>query len=1017
MSGRSYRLPVTTGGPVVGRVLDRNTRLGFTFDGRSHIGYKGDTVASALLANGVRVVGRSFKYHRPRGLFSAGTEEPNGVVTIGTGNRMTPNIHATGAEIHDGLVARSQNRWPSLATDIGQITGWASRFIPAGFYYKTFMWPAAAWPVYERFIRRASGLGPPPKHIDPDTYEQIHVACDVLVAGGGVAGLAAARAAAQTGARVILADNAPRLGGSADICDGMIDGAPVVDWARGAVAELAARDNVHLLTRTTVAGHYFHNYLMMAERLTDHQPDLANEGVPRERLWKVRAGQVIVATGAIERGLTFANNDRPGIMLASAARIYAARYGVSPGGRGVVFTNNDDAYRTAILLAGAGVSIGRLVDTRAAPDGKLIEAARALGIEITTGAGIANVKTSLGGMGIEAVEVAKLRGDGRAGDTERVECDFVCVSGGWTPAAHLSAHSGGRLGFDEDLGTLRPMETPKHMHIAGAANAMFTLKGALAQGYRAGDIAGRAAQGQAKRRGKAALAEKISETAQGPAEPIWFVPATGRLAEGIKHFVDLQHDVTAADIELGVREGYRSVEHLKRYTALGMAPDQGKTGNVNGLAIQAAALGVTIADLGVTTFRPPFTPVTFGAIAGSQAGQLFQPVRRTPLTLRHEALGADFEPVGLWRRPYCYGAPALSRAQAVRREIRNTRANAGLLDASTLGKIEVRGRHAGKFLDLIYAGVMSSLKPGRCRYGLMLNEQGFVFDDGVVARLGEDRFLLHTTSGGADHVGGWLERWHQTEWPDMDLFITPVTEQWAQVGIAGPRARDVLLGLDSDIDFAPEAFPHLDWRPGRIEGIETRVFRVSFSGELSYEVACPAGFGAHLWDALMAAGEEFGIAPYGTEALHVMRAEKGFIAIGDETDGTVTPLDLGLGWAVSKKKQDFLGKRGLECADLARQGRWQLVGLQTADPACVLPDGAYLTDADHKDQLAPYPTIGFVTSTYMSPTLARSIALALVENGASRHGERIYARVGSGGVETEIVDPVFYDRDGSRQNG
>ncbi|MHA1545529.1 MAG: glycine cleavage T C-terminal barrel domain-containing protein, partial [Alphaproteobacteria bacterium] len=891
---------------------------------------------------------------------------------------------------------------------------WFSRFMPAGFYYKTFMWPASAWPFYERIIRRAAGLGVVAQQADPDTYEQFHAACDVLVVGAGVAGIAAATAAAETGARVILADESWRAGGLADIADGTIDGAAPLAWAAEKMAALAARDNTHILTHTTVTGHYPHDHLLAVERLTDHNPDGHPPDTPRERLWKIRAKQIIIATGATERPLTFANNDRPGIMLASAARIYATRYGVSPGVRAVVFTNNDDAYRTALLLAQTGVSIPRIVDVRREPNGPLVAKARKAGIAISTGHGIADVETSAGGRAIEGVQVAALRETGRLGGLERVECDFVCVSGGWSPAAHLAAHDGGKLVYDEKLMCLLPKPASANMAVCGAANANFTLKGAVEQGYQAGEQAAKAVRGDsdAPKRPR----HKFAEISEEPVEPAWFVPSIGKLSEGQKHFVDLQHDVTAADLDLAVREGYSATEHLKRYTTLGMATDQGKTGNINALGLHAQALEVSMASLGTTTFRPPYTPVTFGAIAGAQARGLFQPVRQTPLSAWHAEHGTDNEPVGQWRRPYCYGAGAISRADAVTAEINVVRNSVGLLDASTLGKIEVAGPDAPAFLDLVYSNMMSTLKPDRCRYGLMLNEEGFLFEDGVVVRLGPKHFLLHTTSGGADHVAGWLELWHQTEWPHLKVFITPVTEQWGQFALAGPNARKVLEAMQSTIDFGAAAFPYLSCKSGDLAGVPVRVFRISFTGELSFEIACPANAGPGLWQRLMKAGEEFGIRPYGTEALHVMRAEKGFIAIGDETDGSVTPHDLGLSWAVSRKKPDFIGCHGLRRKDIQRAGRRQLVGLLSDDPDRVLPDGAYAIDLAAKDTDPPHSMIGHVTSSYFSPTLGRSIALALIERGRERHGERICLPYGGETTQAQIVDPVFYDKEGARQN-
>jgi sarcosine oxidase subunit alpha len=1009
MSARPYRLPVGAG-----RLIDRSVRLDFSFDGKRLGGHRGDTLASALMANGIRLMGRSFKYHRPRGVMGCGADEANALVCVGEGGRHEPNLRATQVELYDGLVARSQNNWPNLRFDVSQINSRFARLIPAGFYYKTFMWPASAWMFYERLIRRAAGLGTAPKVPDPDAYEHMHAHCDVLVIGGGVAGLAAARAAAAHGARVILADENARLGGVADIAGGTIEGGAPLDWARACAAELAGLDTVQLLTRTVVAGHYHHNWCLALERVGDHDPALAAAGAPRHRLWRIRAREIVLASGALERPIAFANNDRPGVMLSSAVRAFVARHGVAAGRRGVVFTNNDDAYRTAIALRDAGVAVARLVDVRPDPQGPLIEAARQAGIDVATGMAVTNVETVRGGCDIAAAKVAPYQPGGRiSGREERVECDFVAVSGGWNPAVHLYCHTTGKLEFDDALQSFRPGQTADRLRAAGAANGTYPLDALLDEAFDAGEAAAIAARGApATRR---LVRPKGASERQAPIEPAWFIPATGALNEGNKHFIDFQNDVTAADLELAVREGYRSVEHIKRYTTLGMATDQGKTSNINGLGVLTNTLQCPVPQIGTTTFRPPYTPISFGAIAGTRAHQRFLVVRRTPPFAWHLGHGGDFEPVGQWRRPYCYLKPGEDRHAAVNREILAVRNKVGLLDASTLGKIEIKGPDAAAFLDRVYTNTFSTLKVGKARYGLMLNEQGFLMDDGVTVRLGDDHFLMHTTSGGADRIAAWLEEWLQTEWFDLEVYVTPVTEQWAQYALAGPRARDVLGKLGGDIDFSAQSFEFMSMREGTLAGYPVRVFRISFSGELSYEIATPSNFGQGLWTTLLAAGAEFGIEPYGTEALHVLRAEKGFIVVGDETDGTVTPLDLGLDWAVSKKKPDFLGKRSLQRPYLAASGRKQLVGLLTEDPAEVLPDGAYAVAAV-KDA-PPMDMIGQVTSSYWSPTLERSIAMALIKDGRNRMGETLsFPLAGGKVVRATVVDHVFYDSQGARQD-
>ena len=983
----------------------------FRFDDITYHGYEGDSLASALLANGVTVMGRSFKYHRPRGLLGAGSEEPNALVVLGEGGRATPDLRATQIELFDGLVARSQNRWPSLNYDIGAVNSWLSRLIPAGFYYKTFMWPRAAWhKLYEPIIRKSAGLGVAASEPDPDSYDQIHDFCDVLIAGGGIAGLSAALAAAEAGARVILMDEQPVLGGrSAD--DGLeIDNKDVGVWVRAITRKLQSKPNVRILTRTTLTGHYDHNFAMALERITDHLPPTAS-GTTRQRLWRIRAKQIIVAAGAIERPLTFANNDRPGVMLASAVRTYLHQYGVSPGHRIVLFTNNDDAYRTALALSKAGITVPCVIDVRPKSEGDLVRKAQERGIRVVFNTVIAQVT---GKPNVQSITIGPRRDTGRIGDPlEKIHCDAIAMSGGWNPAVHLFSHCGGKLKFDDDLAAFVPDQTREQMRICGAANGSFNPLDVIREGQETGLAA--ACDALSKKIKANHRTPNIEAVSEDPMLPFWFAPSIPPYTEGNKHFVDFQHDVTAADVELAAREGYQSVEHTKRFTTLGMATDQGKTSNINGLALLGDALNKPIPEVGTTTFRPPYTALTFGAITGHNTGKLFHPVRHTPISNWSNAHGADNEPVGDWRRPFCYRKDGEDREAAVHREVMAVRNSAGLLDASTLGKIEVRGPDAGILLDRIYTNMMSNLKPGRCRYGLMLDDNGFLWDDGVVVAMSENHYLLHTTSGNAARVRAWLEEWVQTEWWDLKVYITDVTEQWAQFAVAGPKARKIIETLESDMDWSRDAFPFMDYRAGSLSGTQIRAYRISFSGELSYEIAIPASQGLNLWTALMRAGEAYDLTPYGTEALHILRAEKGYIMIGDETDGTVTPEDLGLNWALSKKKDDYLGKRALQRPFLADQdNRHRLVGLMTDDPEVVLPSGAYAVDK--VTSRPPMKTIGHVTSSYMSPTLGRSIAMALVKNGPERMGDTLQFPLPSGVVAAKIVDPVFYDKDGERQN-
>lgn len=1015
--------------PKGGRLIDRSQAQSFTFNGRTMRGYQGDTLASALLGNGQMLVGRSFKYHRPRGIVASGAEEPNALVNLGTDKTSEPNARATTTELFDGLVAESQNHWPSLEFDIGEVNAKLARFLPAGFYYKMFLWPRGFWKhVYEPFIRQSAGLGRPPSHRDADRYEHFHATVDVLVVGGGIAGLTAAKAAADSGAEVLLVEQTAHWGGRAPVDGAEIDGKPAEAWVAETVAALAEMPNVRLRTRAMGAGVYDHGYALVYERLTDHAPD---HSLPRHRLWKVRAGQIVTATGAIERPLAFAGNDLPGVMLASAVRDYVVNFGVAPGQRTVVVTNNDDAYRTALALKDAGLAVPVLVDARGEASGPLAEGARAAGIRVTPGRGIAKVT----GKGkVSAVHICLQSGEG--GAIEEVEADCVAMSGGWSPAVHLWSHCGGKLIWDEEEVFFRPdpsrpptgADGEAFVRTAGSASGAVGTSEILDDAHEVGKATAKAVGTSATRR----AAPKADTAARQPIAPVWNMPENAPYDLKAKSWLDYQNDVKVTDVELAAREGFESVEHTKRYTTLGMATDQGKLSNINGLAILAGQLGQDIPNVGTTTFRPPYTPISMGAIAGEARGALFQPVRKTPIHDWHEDNGAHWEPVGHWRRPYAFPKDGESVHDAVMREVTATRNSVGLLDASTLGKLIVKGPDAGKFLDMLYTNMMSSLPVGKCRYGLMCTENGFLTDDGVVARLSEDTWLCHTTTGGADRIHAHMEEWLQTEWWDWQVYVANVTEQYAQIGVVGPKSREVLAALGGDVDLSQEALPFMQWAEGKIGAFDARVFRISFSGELSYEVAVPASQGRAFWDALLAAGEAHGITPYGTEALHIMRAEKGFIMIGDETDGTVIPQDLGLSWAISKKKEDYLGKRAQEREYMRDPLRWQLVGLETLDGS-VLPDGAYAvdTDLDQARDSGEYAagkeaplngngqvmTCGRVTSTYHSPTLGRGIAMGLVERGPDRMSEVLYFPTVDGSVvQARIVTPVFYDPDGEKQN-
>ena len=896
------------------------------------------------------------------------------------------------------------NCWPSVDLDLLAVNGMVSRFLPPGFYYKTFMWPRALWPWYERVLRGAGGLGVAPSGPDPDRYERVNAHCDVLVVGAGPAGLAAALEAGRAGARVILADEQAEPGGSLLSGARTIGGGPAAAWLDAALGELRAMEGVRVLARTTAFGYYDHNFIAALERVTDHLGPAAGGG-PRQRVWRIRARQVVLAAGAIERPLLFRNNDRPGVMLASAAATYATRYAAAPGRSAVVLTSGDGAYRSALDLQGAGVEVRAIADLRPGGGGEMAARARDAGIEVLAGHGVVN---ALGARGVRAVDVAPVGGGAR----RRIGCDVLAVSGGWNPVINLHSQSGGRPAYEEEAARFVPGRSVQAERSAGACNGTLSLAGCLADGMTAGAAAaGEAGFGDGRASTPAPEADDAQEAA-GAA--VWIVPGGTAPGRDRKRFVDLQTDTTSADLAVAAREGYELIEHVKRYTTLGMGTDQGRTGAVAGIGALSEMVGRPVARIGTTTFRQPYTPVTFGAIAARDLGEMFDPVRRTAMHGWHERAGAVFEDVGQWKRPWYYPRPGESMQQAVDRECLAVRRSVGVADASTLGKIDVRGPDAGAFLNRVYVNGWTRLGVGRCRYGFMLDEKGMILDDGVTARLADDHYLMHTTTSGAATVMDWLERWLQTEWPGMRVYLTSVTDHWATVSINGPMARRVLGRVCRDVDLSAGAFPFMSVRSGTVAGAEARIFRISFAGELSYEVNVEAGLGPGVWEAVMEAGAEFGITPYGTETMHVLRAEKGYIIVGQDTDGSVTPVDVGAGRMLSRAK-DYLGRRSLAMSDLARTDRKQLVGLLTEDPAAMLPDGGQIVE----DPDAPVPArmIGHVTSTYRSAALGRSIALALVEGGRDRMGQTVYVPLARGRpVAARIADPCFYDPEGARQH-
>lgn len=976
-----------------GGLIDRRVPLAFSFDREKFFGFAGDTLASALLASGKRLVGRSFKYHRPRGIMTAGSEEPNALVELRTGARREPNTKATTVELYDGLVAGSQNRWPSIGFDVLRVNSLFAPFMAAGFYYKTFMWPSAFWErVYEPLIRRAAGLGRAATEKDPDHYEHANAFCDVLVVGGGAAGISAALTATRAGARVIFCEDDFRFGGRLLAESQEIDGMPCHSWAKQSIGELEGSSNVSLMPRTAVFGVYDAGVYGAIERVADHQP-VPDAHRPRQRLWRIVARRVVLASGAIERGIVFGGNDRPGVLMASAARTYANRFAVAPGRQVVVFTNNDDGWRTVTDLRATGIEVAAIVDSRPTVSPTLQTSADS---RVILGGVICATK---GGLSLQSVSVQTPAG------MEAIVCDALAVSGGWDPNLGLTCHLGSQAKWDETIATFVPDRPPKGMAVAGAANGSMTLARCLTEGS------------LVARRALEDLGFSLPEIRAPKADdetfaitPMWCVPSSKQ-----KAFVDFQNDVKSSDVLLAAREGFCAVEHLKRYTTLGMATDQGKTSSVNGLAILADATARSISETGRTTSRPPYVPVAIGAFAGHHSGKKFRPVRRTPSHVWAEGQGAVFMETGAWlRAQYFPRAGEEDWLTTVNREVQTVREKVGFCDVSTLGKIELQGSDVGAFLDRLYVNIFSTLPVGRARYGLMLREDGFALDDGTTSRLSDDRFFMTTTTANAGRVFQHMQFCHQVLWPELDVQFVSATDQWAQFSVAGPQSRQILAKIvDAPFDIGNEAFPYMAVAELTVcSGIAARLYRISFSGELAYEIGVPARYGDALARALMKAGSSFGIAPYGTEALGVMRIEKGHVA-GNELEGRTTAEDLGLGRMMSKKK-DYIGRVLSARPALTDPNRQSVVGFRAANPQDRIRAGAHVLALEGR--LTTANDEGVITSAAFSPSLKYWVGLGLLSRGSKRVSERLRAvdLVRNSIIDIEVCMPCFIDPQGER---
>ena len=986
-----------------GGLINRDKKISFKFNGKNYSGYEGDTLASALIANGVHLVGRSFKYHRPRGFFGAGVDEPYAMVQLTRSNESIPNVRATEQELFEGLEAKSVNCWPNVNFDIGAINNFLNKFFPAGFYYKTFMWPKSFWyKVYEPFIRKTAGFGVVSPNHDQERYEHKYEYCDLLVTGSGPSGLASAYAAAKNGARVILAEDKARFGGSLLTSEVSIGNQTGKEWAEKIISELKSMPNVIVKNRSQVFGYYDHNMLVMSERISDHLPK-TNKYTPKQRLWYIRAKEVLISSGSIERPLVFGNNDTPGVMLSSAAKEYLKVYGVLVGKKPIVFTNNDSGYETAIEFKKNGIS-PIVLDTRKNPKSEIINEAKNLNIDIKFSYVVVAAK---GYKKVKSADIAKISDDKKElSKIEKISCDCICVSGFWTPTVHLASQSGNKTKFNEEIDAFIPSHSKQNETTLGSANGIFTLEETLKTSFEKGNEISKKITNNDNKISAPTVVEKKSTNH----DKFWCVP----IPEGknYKRFLDFQNDVAVSDVQLALREGYRSIEHVKRYTTLGMATDQGKTSNLNGLQLVSDVENKVVPQVGHTTFRPPYTPVSIGAIVGREIGKHSKPTRKSPMHSWHEKNNAVFVDAGVWLRPRYYKQGNENLFEGSKREAKNVRQNVGVCDVTTLGKIDIKGPDTAELLNRVYTNAWLKLPVGKARYGVMLREDGIVMDDGTTTRISENHYHMTTTTAQAANVLSHLEYYLQLVWPELNVNVVSTTEQWAGAAIAGPKSRDVLQKLFPDLNVSSEGLPFMGYIKGNLFGVNARIYRISFSGELAYEVNVESDNGNFMWEKIMEVGKEFNIQPYGTEALSTLRIEMGHVA-GSELDGRTIPYDNSLEGLVSKKK-DFIGKRSLNKTAYIAQDRQKVVGVVPLDKKTSIPEGSYLVkDANAK---LPNPKLGHVSASCWSVEYDNPFSLAILKDGKNMIGKKLFALspVKNISIPVEIVSSHYVDPKGER---